>query len=78
MEIDWKDPKNALTKLYPRILDEEDDEDAIDGGSFFNFFEHEKDVTDVRQPLLFHFSLLTERHITDWFHNCERDLPRSY
>lgn len=47
MKIDWKDPANALTKLYPRILDDEDDEDAIDGGSFFNFFEHEKDVTDI-------------------------------
>lgn len=48
MKIDWKDPATALTKLYPRVLDEED-EDEIDGGSFFNFFEHEKDVTDVRQ-----------------------------
>jgi len=51
MKIDWKSPDKALTTLYPRLLDAEggdDEDDEADSGSFFNFFEHEKDITDVR------------------------------
>lgn len=45
--IHWKDPKKALTKLYPRKIDKEND-DITDVGSFFNFFEQETDTLEVR------------------------------
>jgi len=46
MKIDWKDPEKALTKVYPRETG--DDEDEIsDPGSFFNFFEHRADPSEV-------------------------------
>jgi template-activating factor I len=47
-KIAWKDEAKSLTKLYPLVVDEEDPEDASDPGSFFNFFETDKDYNDVR------------------------------
>ncbi|KAG5648226.1 hypothetical protein DXG03_006183 [Asterophora parasitica] len=45
-KINWKDAEKALTKLYPR--ENADDEDDLgDTGSFFNFFEHESDPTEI-------------------------------
>lgn len=46
MKIDWKEPAKALTKLYPRETSEDEDEIA-DPGSFFNFFEHQSDPSEV-------------------------------
>jgi template-activating factor I len=51
MKIKWKDDSKNLTKLYPRTMDEEGDDDApADSGSFFNYFEHDADPFDVRSP----------------------------
>ncbi|KAF9015024.1 hypothetical protein BDQ17DRAFT_1229485 [Cyathus striatus] len=49
IKIKWKDPDNALTKVYPRKADADDDEDDMpaDPGSFFNFFEHKADPSDM-------------------------------
>lgn len=47
MKIDWKEADNALTKLYPREIDEDDPEDVAEPGSFFNFFEYSNDPMDV-------------------------------
>jgi template-activating factor I len=48
-KINWKDPANALTKLHPRVKDDEGDVDDMpaDSGSFFNFFEIDSDPFDV-------------------------------
>lgn len=46
-KINWKDPSQALTKLYPRQSGEDDDDMPGDPGSFFNFFEHDSDPSDV-------------------------------
>ena len=36
-----------LVKLHPRVTDPTDDEDVMEGGSFFNFFECAKDPLDI-------------------------------
>ncbi|KAJ7081980.1 hypothetical protein C8R43DRAFT_1052513 [Mycena crocata] len=47
-KIDWKDPENALTKLYPGQTDDDEDEDlTVDAGSFFNFFEKAGDEAEL-------------------------------
>jgi template-activating factor I len=46
MKINWKEGEKALTKLYPRVPADEDDESA-EPGSFFNFFESDTDDTEV-------------------------------
>ncbi|KAJ7356994.1 hypothetical protein DFH08DRAFT_850715 [Mycena albidolilacea] len=47
-KIDWKDPENALTKLYPGQTGSEDEEDmVVDSGSFFNFFEKAEDPIEL-------------------------------
>ncbi|KZV70339.1 hypothetical protein PENSPDRAFT_734817 [Peniophora sp. CONT] len=46
-KINWKDADKALTKLYPVVYDDEDPEAMQDPGSFFNFFEGNKDPMDV-------------------------------
>lgn len=45
-KINWKDNEKALTKLYPRTTSEEEDEIG-EPGSFFNFFESEKDPSEM-------------------------------
>ncbi|RDB29109.1 Protein SET [Hypsizygus marmoreus] len=45
-KINWKDADKALTKLYPREAGEEED-DIADPGSFFNFFEHDTDPSEI-------------------------------
>ncbi|KAJ8596512.1 hypothetical protein M405DRAFT_152033 [Rhizopogon salebrosus TDB-379] len=46
--IHWKDPENALTKLHPRVAEEDgDDEIPAEAGSFFNFFEIAVDPFDL-------------------------------
>ncbi|KAH9947941.1 hypothetical protein B0H21DRAFT_736215 [Amylocystis lapponica] len=45
IKIDWKDDAKNLTKLHPRVTDEEDD--TSEGGSFFTFFEEEDDPFDI-------------------------------
>jgi len=47
MKIQWKDPENALTKLHPRVEDEDGDDIPADAGSFFNFFEIASDPFDI-------------------------------
>jgi len=47
IKIQWKDETKNLTKLYPRVTDEEDEDDMADPGSFFNFFEHADDPFNV-------------------------------
>jgi len=48
-KVNWKDPENALTKLHPRV--EEEDVEGSDvpaeAGSFFNFFEVASDPFDI-------------------------------
>ncbi|TFK41303.1 hypothetical protein BDQ12DRAFT_679231 [Crucibulum laeve] len=47
-KINWKDAEKALTKLYPRKMDEDDEEDTLaEPGSFFNFFESSTDPSDL-------------------------------
>ncbi|KAI0651556.1 hypothetical protein C8Q79DRAFT_933983 [Trametes meyenii] len=46
VKIDWKDDSKNLTKLHPRVTDEDDDLPS-EGGSFFNFFEVADDPFDV-------------------------------
>ncbi|KAJ7770843.1 hypothetical protein DFH07DRAFT_805457 [Mycena maculata] len=46
--IDWKEPEKALTKLYPRDAEDGDDDDvAVEVGSFFNFFETASDPAEL-------------------------------
>ncbi|OJT04763.1 Nucleosome assembly protein 1-like 4 [Trametes pubescens] len=45
-KIDWKDEAKNLTKLHPRVVDEDDDLPS-EGGSFFNFFEVAQDPFDI-------------------------------
>lgn len=47
MKIKWKSDDKNLTKLYPRKTEEDDEEDILDPGSFFNWFEHPNDPNDV-------------------------------
>ncbi|KAG1716325.1 hypothetical protein ID866_809 [Astraeus odoratus] len=47
IKINWKDPENALTKLHPRVEDEEEDSVPAEAGSFFNFFEISQDPYDL-------------------------------
>ncbi|KAJ6501667.1 hypothetical protein C8R47DRAFT_1108264 [Mycena vitilis] len=46
-KIDWKDPANALTKLYPGEAGEDEDDISVDAGSFFNFFEKAEDGAEL-------------------------------
>ncbi|OCB91174.1 hypothetical protein A7U60_g1582 [Sanghuangporus baumii] len=43
--INWKSNVVNLTKLQPRVVD--DDGDVADAGSFFNYFEREEDPLDI-------------------------------
>ena len=49
ININWKDPEKALTKMYPRVEegDAEESDLPIETGSFFNFFELASDPCDV-------------------------------
>lgn len=47
MKIDWKDDSKNLTKLHPRVTDEDGDDMPSEGGTFFNFFEMADDPFDV-------------------------------
>ena len=59
-KIDWKDDKHHLTKLYPRVADDADDDMPAENGSFFNFFELADDPFDVRSvPSIYVCSGLT-------------------
>ncbi len=49
IQINWREPAKALTKLYPRVLDPEDEDSVEDQGSFFNIFEHADPDADVRR-----------------------------
>ncbi|KZT06318.1 uncharacterized protein LAESUDRAFT_726148 [Laetiporus sulphureus 93-53] len=46
-KIDWKDDSKNLTKLHPQVMDDDGDDMPSEGGSFFNFFEHEGDPYDI-------------------------------
>lgn len=49
-KINWKNPEKALTKLHPRVEEEDKEEDSdmpAEAGSFFNFFELASDPFDV-------------------------------
>ncbi|RXW22904.1 hypothetical protein EST38_g2952 [Candolleomyces aberdarensis] len=47
IKINWKDPEHALTQLYPRVKDEDDDDFPAESGSFFNFFEEKSDPFNI-------------------------------
>jgi len=47
IKINWKDPAKALTKVYPREAGEDEEGLPADPGSFFNFFEHANDPSEV-------------------------------
>ena len=47
IKINWKDDAHNLTKLAPRILNPEDATDIEEPGSFFNWFEHGRDISEV-------------------------------
>ncbi|KAF7978914.1 hypothetical protein HWV62_44441 [Athelia sp. TMB] len=46
IKINWKEPEKALTKLHPRVADDDDDLPS-ETGSFFNFFEEQADPLDL-------------------------------
>lgn len=50
-KINWKSEENNLTKLYPRVLDEVDDDIPAEGGSFFNFFEQKSDPFNIGEAI---------------------------
>lgn len=79
-KINWKDADKALTKLYPRDMSDDDDEGPVDAGSFFNFFELEKDPYDVciyGQSIDVASDKNTFAFVTsDWHDHCQRNLPR--
>ncbi|KAI0728564.1 hypothetical protein C8Q72DRAFT_833240 [Fomitopsis betulina] len=45
--INWKDDAHNLTKLHPRVQDEDGDDMPTEGGSFFNLFEDAEDPFDL-------------------------------
>ena len=47
IKIKWKSEAKDLTKLYPRKAEDDDPEDIIDAGSFFNFFQYPDDPDNV-------------------------------
>jgi len=48
IKINWKDAENALTKLHPRVEEEDEGSDVpAEAGSFFNFFEIASDPFDI-------------------------------
>ena len=77
-KINWKDPNQALTKLYPRQSGDDDDDMSGDPGSFFNFFEHEPDPSDVcvLRSRVYIFSS-NNAEFLGWPINRERNFPRS-
>ncbi|KAH9835830.1 uncharacterized protein C8Q71DRAFT_908227 [Rhodofomes roseus] len=46
-KINWKDDSKNLTKLHPRVTDEEGDDMPAEAGSFFNLFEDAEDPFDL-------------------------------
>ena len=56
-KINWKDDAHNLTKLHPRVKDEDGDDMPAEGGSFFNLFEEAEDPFDVR---VFHVRCRTQ------------------
>jgi len=46
-KIDWKEDSKNLTKLHPRVMDEDGDDMPSEGGSWFNFFESASDPFDL-------------------------------
>lgn len=50
-KVEWKDEAKNLTKLHPRVLDDDGDDIPAEGGSFFNFFEMGSDPFEVRFSL---------------------------
>jgi len=48
-KINWKNAENALTKLHPRVEEEDGDDSEMpaEAGSFFNFFEVSSDPFDI-------------------------------
>lgn len=80
-KIGWKEPEKALTKLYPREAGEDDD-DLSDPGSFFNFFEHESDPSEVGGGVggggVRKCWTRSHRVFLDWTDNRQRDLPRGH
>ncbi|KDN35125.1 hypothetical protein RSAG8_11858, partial [Rhizoctonia solani AG-8 WAC10335] len=47
IKIHWKDDAHNLTKLSPRIVNPDDPTDIEELGSFFNWFEHGRDISDI-------------------------------
>jgi len=46
-KIEWKDETKNLTKLHPRIVNPEDDDEVEEPGSFFHIFESEKITHEI-------------------------------
>ncbi|KAG9017091.1 hypothetical protein FRB90_001821 [Tulasnella sp. 427] len=47
IKIKWKSDAKNLTKHHPRKNEDDDEEDVLDPGSFFNWFEHPDDPKDL-------------------------------
>ncbi|KAG8924521.1 hypothetical protein FRC00_005030 [Tulasnella sp. 408] len=47
IKIKWKSDAKNLTKQHPRKNEDDDEEDVLDPGSFFNWFEHADDPKDL-------------------------------
>lgn len=58
IKINWKDAEKALTKVYPRETGDDED-DIADPGSFFNFFEHKADPSEVSLLLVWTAEIMT-------------------
>ncbi|EIN13651.1 hypothetical protein PUNSTDRAFT_94862 [Punctularia strigosozonata HHB-11173 SS5] len=46
-KINWKDDSKNLTKRYPRVTDDVEDDLPAEPGTFFNFFEIAEDPFDI-------------------------------
>lgn len=66
VKISWKSDKVNLTKIHPRLLDEDPETfELVEPGSIFNLFETESDPFEVCVFFLF---LLSHLHLHTPFH----------
>ena len=51
-KIDWKNDGKNLVKQYPKSVNEDDDGELQEAGSFFNWFVDDEDDGGVRSSTL--------------------------
>ena len=69
-KINWKDDSKNLTKLYPRVPDEDGGDMPFEAGTIFNFFEQADDQFDV-SLIHRHSTCLTLTGNTDRSFGCQ-------